>query len=116
VLDQYNKIATVMPKYKVEINGQNFLIDAAGHVAKHGFYTIRFVEAIDPAAAENSAVQMIRETPGLRDLVRNTSDDPPVMDVDQIVELESFDGIEHREPGFVWYAESPRRWWQFWKR
>ena len=105
-----------MPKYQVEINGQNYLLEVDGGVAKHGFFTTRFVEAVDPGAAENAAAGMIRETERLRNLVRNTSDDPPVMDVTLIVELESFDGIDDREPGFVWYEESPRHWWQFWKR
>jgi hypothetical protein len=105
-----------MPKYQVEINGQNFLLEFDGRVAKHGFFTTRFVEASDPTDAENAAVQMIRETRRLRDILRNTSDNPPVMDVVQIVELNSFDGIEERKPGFVWHPENPRRWWQFWKR
>jgi hypothetical protein len=105
-----------MPKYQVEINGQNFLLDVEGRVARHGFFTTRFVEAVDPTAAENAAVRMMRETQRLRDLVRNTSDDPPVMDVVQVVGLDSFNGVENREPGFVWYPESPRRWWQFWKQ
>lgn len=104
-----------MPKYQVEINGRNFLVDFEGRVAKHGFFTTRCVDAADPAVAENAAVQMIRETQQLRDLVHNTSGDPPIMEVTQIVELESFDGIENREPGFVWYVEDSRRWWQFWK-
>ncbi len=104
-----------MPKYKVEINGANFLVDMEGHPAKHGFFTIRFVEAADSAAAENSAVQLIRETQRLRDLVRNAPDDPPVMDVISVVEVKSFDGIENLEPGFAWYEERPRRWWHFWK-
>jgi hypothetical protein len=105
-----------MPNYEVEINGQNFMIDMDGRVAKHGFFITRFVEVTDPAAAENAAVQMIRETQRLRDIVRNDSGDPPVMDVTSIVELESFEGIENREPGFVWYEERPKRWWQFWRR
>jgi hypothetical protein len=105
-----------MPRYQVEINGQNVLLEVDGRVAKYGFFTTRFVEAVDRSAAENAAVGMIRETERLRDLVRNTSGDPPIMDVTQIVELESFDGIKNREPGFVWYEENPRRWWQFWKR
>src|SRR3954451_23860759 len=105
-----------MPKYQVEINGQNFLLDVEGRVARHGFFTTRFVEAVDPTAAENAAVRMIRETQRLRDLVRNTSDDPPVMHVVQVVGLDSFDGVENRGPGFVWYPEGSRRWWQFWKQ
>jgi hypothetical protein len=105
-----------MPKYKVEINGANFLIDMDGRMAKHGFFTTRFIEAADSGAAENAAVQMIRETQRLRDLVRNAPDDPPVMDVTEIDQMESFDGIENLEPGFVWHEERPKRWWQFWRR
>jgi hypothetical protein len=107
---------SVMPKYKVEINGANFLIDMQGRRAKCGFFTIRFVEAPDAAAAENAAVEMIRETQRLRDVVRNGPDDPPVMDVIGIFEMESFDGIDNLEPGFVLYGEGPKRWWQFWRR
>ncbi len=105
-----------MSKFQVEINGQNFALSVEGRIAKHGFFTSRFVEATESATAENAAIQMLRKTQELRDLVHNTSDDPPVMDVAQIAELESFDGIENREPGFVWYEEKPKHWWQFWKR
>ncbi len=105
-----------MPKYKVEINGANFLIDMEGHPAKHGFFTARFVEAPDAAAAENAAVQMIRDTQRCRDLVRNAPGDHPVMDVTSVIEVESFDGIEDHDPGFAWYVERSKRWWQFWKR
>ncbi len=105
-----------MPLYKVMINGRNFHIDMDGRVAKHGFFTFRVVEASDPAAAEYAAVQKIRETQRLRDLVRNTPENPPVMDVTSIDEVKASPRIEEREPGFVWYDEDPKRWWQFWRR
>jgi hypothetical protein len=105
-----------MPHYKVMINGRNFLVEMDGRVAKYGFYTFRFVEAADPTAAEYAAVQMIRETQRLRGLIRNASEDPPVMDVTSIDEVETLPPLEEREPGFVWYEENPRRWWQFWRR
>ena len=105
-----------MPAYRVMINGQNFLVERDGRVAKHGFFTTRIVEASDPVAAEHAAVPMIRETQRLRDLVRNDPGDPPVIDVTSIVELESGEEVESRETGFVWYEERPRRWWQFWRR
>lgn len=105
-----------MPGYKVMINGRNFLIEMEGRVAKYGFYTSRFVEAEDPTAAEYAAVQMIRETQRLRDVVRNPPEDRPVMDVTSIEEVDTFPPIERREPGFVFYEENPRRWWQFWRR
>jgi len=76
-----------MPKYKVLINGANFLIDMDDRIAKFGFFTTRFVEATDADAAENTAVRMIREAQRLRDLVRNAPDDPPVMYVTGITEM-----------------------------
>src|SRR5262249_16780955 len=105
-----------MPKYMIEINGRNFLVAMEDRIAKHGFFTLRFVEAADPEAAEEAAVRMIRETRSLRDLVQNSSEDPPVMDVTGIEEMESFEAVETLEPGLIWYEENARRRWEFWKR
>lgn len=104
-----------MAKYQVTIHGQNFLINVGGRAAKHGFYTWRFVEAADALAAEYAAVEMIRQQQDLREAVNNDPADPPIMNVDEIVELESFAGIECLKPGFVWYEHNPKRWWQFWR-
>ena len=103
-----------MPKYQVQIEASNFLVEMEGRTAKHGFITFKYIEADDPTSAENMAVQMIRDDQQLRDLVQNGSDDPPVMDVTQIAELESFPDQEN-QPGRIWYAMHPKRWWQFWK-
>ena len=105
-----------MPNFKVEINGANFLIDMEGRTAKHGFLTIRFVEADDGAAAENAAVQMIRDTQRLRDLVRNAPDDPSVIDVTSIIETGVFRWDGEPGAGLRWYEKTPRSWWQFWRR
>lgn len=105
-----------MANYRLEVNGQNFLLDMEGRRSKFGFFTSRFVEASDPISAENAAVQMIRETQRLRDMIHNDANDRPVMVVTEMIELESFGDIENREPGFVWYEEHAKRWWQFWKR
>lgn len=104
-----------MPKYLVEINGRNFLIDMDGRVARFGFFTNRSVDASDVAAAELAAVGMIRATQRLREVVRNPPADPPSIDVTQIDALEASDEADEGEPGFIWYEENPRRWWQFWK-
>jgi len=108
--------ARLMPKYRVQINGQNFLVAVDDQIAKHGFFTWRFVESASPTEAENAATQLLRDTQSLRTMVRNATDDPPVMNVVEIVELESFHGIELLEPGFIWYSENQKRWWQFWRR
>lgn len=85
-------------------------------IARHGFLTFRFVEAADAKAAEIEAVAMVRNVERLRELVQNAPDDPPIMDVTEIEEMESFGGHDEGEPGFIWYKEVPRRWWQFWKK
>jgi len=103
-----------MPKYVAQIEGRNFLINVDGQIGKQGFFTFRYVEAADPAAAELMAVQKVRETEDLRGLVQNAADDPPVMELVSLTEVESFDGLERAE-GLILYSETPRRWWQFWK-
>lgn len=105
-----------MPKYLVEVEGTNFLIELEGVRSKHGFFTVRSVEVDDVTAAELQAIERIRTLPRLRELVLNPPDDPPVMHVRSILEVTSFDENEEPEPGLVWYSVQPKRWWQFWKR
>jgi hypothetical protein len=103
-----------VPKYVVQIDAENFLIDVEGVVAKRGFITFKYVEAEDPGAAELAAVQMIRDDQELRPLVQNAASDPPLMSMLSIQEVESFDEAE-RFPT-IWYDMNPKRWWQFWRR
>ena len=104
-----------MPVYRLMINGENFLVERNGVLAKHGFYAWRSVEAPNPQEAELAAVQSLREEDRLRSIMRNLQDDPPTMHMQDIILL---DATEPEAPtGFVWYAMTPpKRWWQFWKR
>lgn len=104
-----------MPAYRVQIHGENFLVELEGDWAKYGFLTVRDVVAESPAAAESLAVQMIRDDPKLRPLVQNATDDPPTMQLEDLAEI---DAPSPATPtGFIWYRMQPvRRWWQFWKR
>lgn len=94
-----------MPKYRVLLHGHNLLVDLDGHVAKHGFYTTRFIEAASPGAAGRHAVEQLERERPLRRLGQNELKDWPWVDADEIVELASFDGIEDLRPGFAYYAE-----------
>jgi hypothetical protein len=105
-----------MPKYLVQIDARNFLVDLDGSVAKRGFVTLRYVEASDARSAEFVAVQTLRDDQEFRAMVKNDPADPPTMEVLDIVELESFDVIEDLSPGRIWYDMNPKRWWQFWRR
>jgi hypothetical protein len=103
-----------VPKYVVQIDAENFLIDVDGEVAKRGFITFTCVESDDPDSAELAAVQMIREDQDLRPLVKNAASDPPRMSMVSIHEVESFDEVEGL--GKIWYDMNPKRWWQLWRR
>ena len=96
-----------MPKYRVRIDAQNFLVEMEGAEGRYGFFTSRFVEADDPAAAESAAVQMLRDDAEPRGLVRNSPNDPPVIYVEEITELDSLDGINN-QPGRAWYEMNPK--------
>lgn len=105
---------TRMPKCQIQLNGQNFLVDVGKKSAKHGFITFRNVESPDTSTAELSAVEMLRQSAQLRDLIQNDPNDPPVIDVMEMIEVDSFNP-DVQSAGFLWYEEQPKRWWRFWE-
>ncbi len=102
-----------MNKYQLLLNGQNFLVDMDGKIAKHGFFQNFFIEALSPEQAETIAVQKIRENKDLKAITMNPIDDPPVIVLEEMHELESFDKDNTMESGKAWFLE--KKWWQFWK-
>jgi hypothetical protein len=104
-----------MPKYCVQIRAQNLLVEMSGKLAKHAFITWKFVEAPDATAAETIAIQMVRDDEELRAVVRNEAADAPTMEAPEIVEFESFEGV-NTNLGRIWYEMNPTHWWQFWRR
>lgn len=94
-----------MRKYRVTINGRNYLINFEGQPRRTGFYKICYLEAHDPQEAENLAVSNIVADPRWRGTILNSADDRPVMHLDSLAELESFDGVESLETGYIFYPE-----------
>jgi hypothetical protein len=94
-----------MGKYKVFINGQNFWITIDGETKRWGFYTTRFVEAVSPKQAEKKAVQLIRDDPKLKENVLNDKSEPPMMFVERIEPLNSFNGLPVPGTGYTFYDE-----------
>ena len=92
-----------MKKYKVTVEGVNFLIRVDSETTKHGFFTARFVEAWDEDEAENKVVEMLRVE--LKRLVQNEKSDSPMMFVEEVEELESFDEFKVPGTGFAWYPD-----------
>ena len=96
------------------MNGQNYLVEMMGKLAKHGFYQTFHLGIDSPEQAKELAVQKIRDNPHLKDIVQNPKEDPPIIILEELHELKSFEGVETMETGLLWYRE--RKWWQFWKR
>lgn len=95
-----------MPKFRVMLEGRNFLIPDAGNgESKHGFFANRFVEADDGKSAELLAVDQVRKKQSLRDMVRNIATDPPRIFLRGIEEVASFDDLPTLDQGLVWFPE-----------
>lgn len=93
-----------MKKYKAFVRGENFLIKIAGKEQKLGFYTTVFVEAQDEKDAEQSSIRLLRNDPKLQEITLNDRSDTPVMHVEGVQELESFDGLKLPRVGFAFFA------------
>ena len=94
-----------MRKFKVFVNGKNYWVKLDGERRRFGFCTTRFVEAAIPEEAEERAVQLLREDAELTSAILNEASDPPVLYVEEIVELVSFRGVEPPGTGRTWYRE-----------
>ena len=90
-----------MKKYCVLINGRNFLLDFDGKKQKMGFYTNRFVEAKSVKEAENLAIDLMRREPKLNNNVFNNQNDPPMLYVDEIKEVNQL----RNQHGLGFYSE-----------
>jgi hypothetical protein len=96
-----------MKKYRVLVKGRNFRLlfqERRKTVTKiTGFYTTRCVVASDPVAAELRAVDLIRRDSKLKQSVRNSRADPPIMDVIEIEEVEAFAPLKPPGTGYVFF-------------
>jgi hypothetical protein len=95
----------MMKKYRVMLEGRNFLIAMDGKVGKFGFYQTFFIDAHSPAEAENAAVQKVRANSDLKTTVRNPKDDPPMVYLEEIEEIQEFPKDSHLVTGRGWYSE-----------
>ena len=95
-----------MKKYKIFARGQNFLFDVNGKPERLGFYTTRFVEAADEKAAEENAISILRDDPTLKQCTLNEKTDAPMLFVEEITEVDSFNGLNVPGAGFSFYPET----------
>jgi hypothetical protein len=94
-----------MKKYQALVRGENFLINFDGADQKLGFYTTAFFEADDAEQAEEKAIGLLRNDQEFRKSVLNEQSDSPMMFVDEIKELQSFEGLNLPRTGLSFFRE-----------
>ena len=72
---------------------------------KFGFYTTVFVEALNEETAELKATELLWNDHRLIGSMLNTESDSPMIFVEEIEELESFDGLTLPRTGFSFYPD-----------
>lgn len=78
-----------MKFYQVFIEGSNFLLKSGNDSGlKQGFKTIRLINAENEEDAEKMAIEKMREENFLKRSVLNKREDPPLLYVNQVTEIE----------------------------
>lgn len=91
-----------MPWYRVRIRGENLFMQFDGEAKRVGFFTNRFVEGSDFSKIEERAIAEIRDEPKLKNGLLNRVEDPPMIFVQEIVEIDA-DTVPEIRPGFAFF-------------
>ncbi|MGE0710223.1 MAG: hypothetical protein AB7N76_07780 [Planctomycetota bacterium] len=94
------------PGYRVIFRGRNVLAAHPlhrGELAQVGFWATCHVEAPDERAAERAAFKLLFEDDELRAAVRNEPGHPPVVDLEDVEELEALPPERLR---YEWFADA----------
>ena len=70
-----------MQKFKIQLHGQNFLLNFDGEHKKFGFHATRYVAAENRQKAERIAIIQIHQYHAIRDALANEGSDSPVVHV-----------------------------------
>ena len=92
-----------MNNYKVTIHGENYLIKLDNLVERMGFYTTRHVKAENKESAERKALEHIQNDEKLNQVVLNTAENRPLLHAEQVLELDSFEGVDLSGAGYSFY-------------
>src|SRR5262245_48385792 len=97
-----------MAKYRVLVHGRGMEVRRWWFLRRRrGFYVTCYVEADGEAAAGEGAVAMLRGEPKLI----LSALKPPTLEIEEVVEIPSFEGYPYPRTGFVFYdrevAETP---------
>ena len=84
--------------FRFYFHGEKVRLVVDGMPEDYGFYTHRFVEAKDEDSAERAAFEIVR-----RQLAERGAERGYLLEVEELAELESFDGISVPGEGFTFY-------------
>jgi len=93
----------ILQKFKVLVCGDGFKFKNKKDLRIFGFFTTRFVEAINPDSAASLAISLVGEE--LNSLSISSGPFCRIV-VDEVKVIESFEGINSPGAGFTWYPQS----------
>jgi hypothetical protein len=91
-----------MPYYRCLIRGENFAWPNGGDWDLMGFYTTRWVQALNPAAAETKAVEALSKEPEFKKPEGYCSGPPARVCVEEIDNVKRLPLMRGR--GATWFA------------
>ena len=90
-------------RFHVLIHGTNYLVNRDGHAGKMGFYTNRYLLAMDIHEARRQAVTNVQQEGMLKLQTLNSANDPPKVFAEEVSPM--MDGERQIDQGIMWYAE-----------
>jgi len=94
-------------KFRIFVNGKNFLFKEEEGIIPSGFYTNVFVEAQSEESAELEAIKILQEDEELSNIVVNESTNLPILTVLEIDQLERWpEGVSLPRTRLEVYNES----------
>jgi hypothetical protein len=92
-------------KYVVMLEGWNYLVASANGTRRLGFLTTRHVEARNGDAAGERAIREVLTDPDFRAPMRNTPADPPRIEVQRHIEVDSFASDSSPGLGYIFFED-----------
>jgi len=91
-----------VPWFKYLISGENFCGELIGREMLLGFYTTRFIEALDAGSAESRALERLQTDPNLAPPPGFAPTVQAKVYVQEVEEVGA-DVVPATQPGIVWY-------------
>ena len=102
-----------MKKYRLLMNGSNYLMAVDGKIPGAGFFQNMVIKADSPKQAERQAISRIWHDAELQAQTLNPTKNPPKVALHTLWELDVAYDDSRIDMERTFYLE--KRWWEFWK-